>query len=52
MAALGFSREQVLAQSLITPSCGLGSRDVETARRAQELARDLAAALRKDGLGL
>jgi hypothetical protein len=49
---LGFKREQVLAQSLITPSCGLGSRDIETATRALELTRDLAAGLRKDFLGI
>jgi methionine synthase II (cobalamin-independent) len=49
---LGFRREQVLAQSLITPSCGLGSRDIETATRALELTRDLAAGLRKDFLGI
>jgi methionine synthase II (cobalamin-independent) len=44
--ALGFRREQVLAQSLITPACGLGTRDPATAQRALELTRDLAAALR------
>ena len=52
VAALGFAREQVLAQSLVTPSCGLGSRDPATAQRAQELARDLAAELRREFLGL
>ncbi|MGB3195343.1 MAG: hypothetical protein WBC39_08665, partial [Phycisphaerae bacterium] len=48
--ALGFSREQVLKQSLITPACGLGTRSLETARRALELARDLAAGLRAEYL--
>jgi hypothetical protein len=50
--ALGFSREQVLRQSLITPACGLGTRSLDTAQRALELARDLAAALRAEYLGL
>ena len=43
--ALGFKREQVLRQSLITPSCGLGTRDPATAERALALVRDLAASL-------
>jgi len=50
--ALGFSREQVLKQSLITPACGLGTRSLDTAQRALELARDLAATLRAEYLGL
>ena len=50
--ALGFSREQVLKQSLITPACGLGTRSPQAARRALELARDLAASLRAEYLGL
>ena len=49
--ALGFTRDQVLAQSLITPACGLGSRDLETAQRALELVRDLSASLRRQYLG-
>jgi len=49
--ALGFSREQVLKQSLITPACGLGTRPA-AARRALELVRDLAATLRAEHLGL
>ncbi len=43
--ALGFKRRDVLRQSLITPSCGLGTRDLATAERALALARDLAASL-------
>ena len=43
--ALGFSREQVLRQSLITPACGLGTREPAAAARALELTRDLAADL-------
>jgi methionine synthase II (cobalamin-independent) len=46
--ALGFDREQVLKQSLITPACGLGTRPLDAAQRALELARDLAAGLRQD----
>jgi len=43
--ALGFSREQVLKQSLITPACGLGTRSTDAAARALALTRDLAADL-------
>ena len=50
--ALGFERERVLAQSLVTPACGLGSRPSEPAARAIGLARDLAANLRREYLGL
>jgi hypothetical protein len=49
--ALGFKREQVFRQSLITPACGLGSRDAATARQALTLVRDLAASLRAEFLG-
>jgi len=49
--ALGFKREDVLRQSLITPACGLGSRDLATAERALALTRDLAAGLRREFLG-
>jgi len=49
--ALGFKRDQVLAQSLITPACGLGSRDLETAERALTLTRDLAMSLRRAHFG-
>jgi methionine synthase II (cobalamin-independent) len=45
---LGFRRDQVLRQSLITPSCGLGTRSAATAVRAQELVRDLASSLRRE----
>jgi len=46
--ALGFSRGQVLRQSLITPACGLGTRPRGAADRALALARDLADRLRAD----
>ena len=41
----GIQRDQILRQSLITPACGLGTRPPDTARRATELARDVAAAI-------
>ena len=50
--ALGFEREQVLRQSLITPACGIGTRDADTARRAFSLVHDLAADLRREYLGI
>ena len=50
--ALGFAREQVLRQSLITPACGLGTRPPETAERAFHLTHDLADRLRGEVLGL
>ncbi len=49
--ALGFSREAVLAQSLVTPACGLGTRPPDAAMKALELTRDVAAGLREDYLG-
>jgi len=48
--AIGFSREQVLLQSLITPACGLGTRPPAAAKRALELARDVATGLRAEYL--
>jgi len=50
--ALGFKREQVLRQSLITPACGLGPRDAETAKRALTLVRDVSAELRREFFGM
>ena len=50
--ALGFERERILRQSLITPACGLGTRDADTARRAFAMVHDLAASLRAEYLGL
>jgi len=49
--ALGFSREQVLRQSLVTPACGLGTRPTETAEAAFRLTRDLADRLQREYLG-
>ena len=49
--ALGFTRSDVLRQSLVTPACGLGTRPLETADRAFALTRDLADRLRNEYLG-
>ncbi len=49
--ALGFSREDVLRASLVTPACGLGTRPLDAAMQALALTRDVAAGLRRDYLG-
>ena len=43
---LGLDRAQLLAQSVITPACGLGSRTRDEAVRVMELTRDLSARIR------
>ncbi len=48
--ALGFSRAEVLRQSLITPACGLGTRPPEAAKRAFRLTAELADRLRREFL--
>jgi len=48
LASYGLDREAVLRQSLITPSCGLGSRPPETARPAFEMARAVSQALTQE----
>ncbi len=40
--ALGYSREQIIAQSLITPSCGTGSLPLEIARKVIGMNQELA----------
>jgi hypothetical protein len=40
-------KEEILRQTLVTPSCGTGSLAPETARRVLELTRDVSAALRE-----
>ncbi|WDP91897.1 MAG: hypothetical protein HUN04_20155 [Desulfobacter sp.] len=45
-AITGMDREALLAQILITPSCGTGSLDFDSAKRVLELTRDLSAAVR------
>jgi len=44
---LGIERAVIADQSLITPSCGTGSLDLETARRVLELTAGLSARLRR-----
>jgi methionine synthase II (cobalamin-independent) len=50
--ALGFNRDQVLRQSLITPACGLGTRDLPTAQQALELVRDISTGLQREFLDM
>ncbi|MCX5899889.1 MAG: hypothetical protein NTX06_03990, partial [Proteobacteria bacterium] len=45
--ALGFDRAQIMAQSLITPSCGTGSLTLDQAVKVLELTQGLSAHLRK-----
>ena len=45
LAGYGLDRATVLRQSLITPSCGLGTRPPETARPNFELCRAVSDAL-------
>lgn len=47
ICALGFERETILKQSLITPSCGTGSLRPEHAQRVLYLTRELSGILRK-----
>ncbi|MFW6161701.1 MAG: hypothetical protein ACODAJ_02975 [Planctomycetota bacterium] len=48
LVSYGLDRQAVLRQSLITPSCGLGSRPPETARPNFELCRIVADALQAE----
>lgn len=45
---LGVSRQVLLAQSFITPSCGTGTLSLERAVRVMELTRDLSAKIRNE----
>lgn len=47
LQALGFDRETILSQIFITPSCGTGSLDFDSAKRVLELTRDLSLAIRE-----
>jgi methionine synthase II (cobalamin-independent) len=47
LVAKGLPRERLLAQSLLTPSCGLGTQTPERAARALELLVELAALARR-----
>jgi methionine synthase II (cobalamin-independent) len=46
LSAPGVDKERIHRQSLITPSCGLGSLDVERARKVLRLTRDISRHLR------
>jgi len=46
LESLGFSRSKILAQSLITPSCGTGSLSLENAKKVLRLTRDVSDMLR------
>lgn len=46
----GWDYSSILAQSLITPSCGTGSLSAEAARKVLEMTRDISTALRQEYL--
>jgi methionine synthase II (cobalamin-independent) len=46
--ALGFTWEQVRAQSLVTPACGMGSLTLDLALRALKLTRDVSLKIRNE----
>ena len=48
LTALGIDRDQLLAQSLISPSCGVGSLSLAQARKVLELTREVSAHIRKE----
>ncbi|MCG8614631.1 MAG: hypothetical protein MI802_00335 [Desulfobacterales bacterium] len=48
LTALGLDRKTVLSQMFITPSCGTGSLDFDSAKRVLELTRDLSAVIRNN----
>jgi len=47
LVALGVDREQLLAQSLISPSCGVGSLSLAQAQKVLALTRDVSAYIRE-----
>jgi methionine synthase II (cobalamin-independent) len=47
LVAIGVDREQLLRQSLISPSCGVGSLSLEQARKVLTLTREVAAHIDK-----
>ncbi len=49
IVALGVDKTQLLAQSLITPSCGTGSLTPEQALKVLQLTRDVSRAIRQTG---
>ncbi|MBU4014438.1 MAG: hypothetical protein KJ550_13385 [Proteobacteria bacterium] len=46
LESLGFDRSKILAQSLITPSCGTGSLSLENAKKVLRLTREVSDMLR------
>jgi methionine synthase II (cobalamin-independent) len=47
LESLGFTRSKILAQSLITPSCGTGSLSLENAKKVLRLTREVSDILRR-----
>lgn len=47
-ATIGYPRERLLDQSLITPSCGTGSLSIPRARKVLDLTRDLSRRVREE----
>jgi len=43
----GFERERILHRSMITPSCGLGSTNVDACERAHSMTRELSLSMRE-----
>lgn len=48
VVALGIDRKRLMAQSLITPACGMGTLSVERALKALRLTRELSDRIRKE----
>ena len=48
LVSLGIDREMIVAQTLITPSCGMGTVSVEQAKRVLELNRAVSEKIRQD----
>jgi hypothetical protein len=45
LMALGFERKTIITQAFITPSCGTGSLDLESAKRVLQLTKEVSAAI-------
>ncbi len=45
LTALGFDRKTIIEQAFITPSCGTGSLDFESAKRVLQLTKEVSAAI-------
>ncbi len=46
LTALGFDRKTIIEQTFITPSCGTGSLDFESAKRVLQLTKEVSEAIR------